>query len=158
MDPRASHPHWAQKFLTDEDFAAITQAIAAAEAGTSAEIRVHLERRVHHRRWRRPDALTRARAVFAHLGMHRTAERHGVLVYLALEDRKLALVGDEGIHARVGDDYWAGVRDAMLEELRAGRPRAAILVGIARLGRALGEHFPRRPGDANELGDQVSIG
>lgn len=152
------HPRWVSRILSDDDFDAITAAIAAAEAHTSGEIRVHLERCVPRPLLgRRPDALVRARHVFARLGMDRTAERHGVLVYLALEQRKLAIVGDVGIHARVGDDHWRGVRDHMVEALRRGAPRQAIVGAIEEIGRALAAHFPRRPDDRNELADDVSV-
>ena len=151
------HPHWAQRLFGEADFAAITEAIARAEAGTSAEIRVHLERRVHRLPGQRPDALRRARKVFAHLGMHLTAEHHGVLIYLAVADRKLAIVGDEGNHARVGDQYWATVRDQMVAKLREGHPLDAVLTGVADVGHVLAEHFPRRPDDKNELSDHVSL-
>ena len=154
----ARHPRWARRLLSDEDFDDIVHAIHAAEAESSAEIRVHLERRLHRRRGSKPqDALERARTVFGDLGMHRTAERHGVLIYLALEDRKLAIVGDEGIHRRVGEGYWAQVRDIMVEKLKVATPREAILAAVQEVRRVLGEHFPRRPGDANELSDQVSV-
>ena len=151
------HPRWAQRLFSEQDFVAITEAVVRAEAATSAEVRVHLERRVHRLPGRRPDALRRARTVFAHLGMHLTAEHHGVLIYLAVEDRKLAIVGDEGIHQHVGDGYWEGVRDAMIATLREGRPLDAVLAGIAEVGRVLAQHFPRRPGDENELRDHVSV-
>jgi len=152
------HPRWARRFLSEEEFEAIVRAILVAETKTSAEIRVHLERRVHHERGQeRVDALERARHVFTHLGMHRTAERHGVLIYLALEDRKLAIVGDEGIHRRVREGYWARVRDLMVEKLKVATPREAIVSAVQEVGRVLREHFPRRPGDANELSDQVSV-
>lgn len=152
------HARWARRFLSDTDFDAIVHAIVAAEAQTSGEIRVHLERRVPRRRGdKQGDVYRRAHEVFSHLGMHRTAHRHGVLIYLALEDHKLAIVGDEGIHGRVGDQYWARVRDLMVEKLKAGAPRDALLTAIHEVGRALQEHFPRRPGDTNELSDQVSV-
>ncbi len=152
------HPRWARRFLSDADFKAVVHAIVAAEAQTSGEIRVHLERRVPRRRDNKQgDVFQRAHEVFSHLGMHRTAERHAVLIYLALEDRRLAIVGDEGIHGRVGDPYWARVRDLMVEKLKAGAPRDALLAAIHQVGRALQEHFPRRPGDSNELSDQVSV-
>ena len=152
------HPRWTRRFLSDEDFDAIIRAIVAAEAETSGEIRVHLERRVpRHRGDKRGDVSRRAHEVFGHLGMHRTPQRHGVLIYLALEDRRLAIVGDEGIHGRVGDLYWARVRDLMMEKLRAGAARDALLAAIGEVGRALTEHFPRRPGDVNELSNQVSV-
>jgi uncharacterized membrane protein len=149
----AKHPRWARRFLSDEDFDAIARAIAQAEAHTSGEIRVHLERRIPPRR----DVLRRAHEVLRHLGMHQKTDRHGVLIYLALEDRKLAIVGDEGIHRRVGDGYWARVRDLMVEKLKAGASRDAILAAIHDVGRVLREHFPRRPGDSSELSDQVSV-
>jgi len=152
------HPKWARRFLSDADFDAITRAITTAEARTSAEIRVHLERRVPRRLFRRPsDVLSRAQHVFRRLGMHKTAERHGVLVYLAVEERRLAVVGDEGIHGRVGDRHWNRVRDLMVEKLRENAPRQARERAIGELGQALAEHYPRRPDDRNELSDEVSV-
>lgn len=154
----AKRPAWVRRFLDEDDLAAIHRAIVAAEARTAAEVRVHLERRVPRRLFRgRPGPLDRARQVFRRLGMHRTAERHGVLIYLAVDDRKLAVVGDAGIHEKVGDRHWEGVRDGMLERLRAGAPRAAIVGAIEAVGRELATHFPRRPGDVNELSDEVSV-
>ena len=153
------HPRWARRFLSEADFDAVTRAITTAEARTSAEIRVHLEPRVPLWRpfWRRPDVLSRAQHVFRQLGMHKMAERHGVLVYVAVEERRLAVVGDEGIHGRVGDRHWNRVRDLMIEELRANAPRQALEHAIAELGRALAEHYPRRRDDRNELSDEVSV-
>ena len=155
----AKHPAWTRRFLSESDFDAVTRAIAAAEARTSAEIRVHLERRVPRRLWvgRAPDILTRARHVFRRLGMHKTVERHGVLIYVAVADRRFAVVGDEGIHERVGDPHWHLVRDLIADRLKANAPREAIERGVEALGRALAEHYPRRPDDQNELSDEVSV-
>jgi uncharacterized membrane protein len=154
----AGHPGWTRQFLDEADFDAITRAIAEAESRTSGEIRVHLERRVPRRLFgRAPDVLVRARHVFHRLGMDRTAERHGVLIYLAIEERRLAVVGDEGIHGHVGDRHWHVVRDLMIERLRANAPREAIVRGIDAVGRALAEHYPRRPDDRNELSNDVSV-
>jgi uncharacterized membrane protein len=80
-----------------------------------------------------------------------------VLIYLAAEDRKLAVVGDAGIHARAGDALWREVSARMVERLRQGTPRAAITGAIEELGRALATHYPRRPDDRNELSDQVTV-
>jgi uncharacterized membrane protein len=152
----ARHPRWVRRVFSDEDLEAMQAAIARTEAQTSAEIRLHLEPRVP--RANSGDALIRARQVFAHLGMHRTARRNGVLIYLALADRRLAVVGDDGIHARVGADYWAALRDHMIARLRQGNPREAVLAAIAEAGQALRQHFPREPGDKDELSDEVSLG
>ncbi len=152
------HPTWTRRFLDEADFDAITRAIALAESRTSGEIRVHLERRVPRPMFgRAPDALARARHVFRRLGMHRTAERHGVLIYLAVDERRFAVVGDAGIHERVGDSHWHGVRDLMAAELRASAPRDAIVHAIDAIGLALSEHYPRRRDDRNELSDDVSV-
>jgi uncharacterized membrane protein len=154
----ARHPRWTRRLLGAADLDAVAEAIARAEAGTSAEIRVHLERRVP-RRWPRGmmDPLARARQVFARLEMHRTAERNGVLLYLAVADRRLAVVGDEGIHVRVGPAYWEALRDRMVARLTAQAPREALVEAVEDLGRVLGAHFPRRPDDRNELPDRVSL-
>lgn len=154
----AKHPKWTRRFLGATDFDAVSDAIKAAESRTSAEIRVHLERRLPRRFFgARVDALARARALFTKLGMHRTADRHGVLIYLAVDDRTLAVVGDVGIHERVGDQHWHRVCDGMLEKLRASAPREAIIGAIEGIGRELATHYPRRPDDTNELGDEVSV-
>lgn len=152
------HPRWARRFLGDEDFDAIARASANAEAHTSGEIRVHLERRVPRgRRGVVGDVLERARDVFWRLGIQRTRERNGVLIYLAIEDRRFAIVGDEGIHARVGNDHWVSMRDLMVEKLKNQQPGEAILSAISETVRVLREHFPRRPDDTDELSDQVSV-
>jgi uncharacterized membrane protein len=151
----ARHPRWVLRVFSADDLQALVEAIAGAERTTSGEIRVHLEPRLPRSAGR--DALARARQVFADLGMHRTAQRNGVLVYLALADHRLAVVGDEGIHARVGDGYWARLRDRLVERLRGGRPSQALLEAIGEVGTVLREHFPRGPDDVNELNDEVSV-
>jgi uncharacterized membrane protein len=152
------HPRWARALLSDADLDAIAAAVAAAERETSAEIRVHLERRLPRPRGAPAgDALARAAEVFTRLGMHATAERNGVLVYLAVDDHRLAIAGDAGIHARVGDEYWQRVRDAMVERLRRGEARDAVLHAVTEVGAVLRRFFPRRPDDRNELSDRVSL-
>lgn len=150
----SKHPAWTRTLFSEEDLDAIAAAVAEAERGTSGEIRVHLERRLP----RGGDALARATSLFTRLGMHATAERNGVLLYLAVGDRKLAIVGDAGVHARVGEPYWQGVRDAMVERLRAGAPRDAVVHAVTDVGLILRKFFPRRPDDTNELSDDVSLG
>jgi uncharacterized membrane protein len=153
-----AHPRWVRKVFSERDLQDIAAAVDRVERAAAAEVRVHLEQRVHHRRGETPDALARAQAVFHHLDMHKTQHRNGVLVYLALADRKLAIVGDEAIHARVGDAYWERVRDLMVQHLRAEAPRDAVVHAVEDLGRVLAEHFPRRPDDTpGELTNEVSV-
>ncbi|PYO46290.1 MAG: hypothetical protein DMD84_26480 [Candidatus Rokuibacteriota bacterium] len=86
------------------------------------------------------------------------AENVDALARAAVEDRKLAIVGDEGIHTRVGDDYWTGVRDRMIERLRAGAVRGAVIGAVAEVGTTLARFFPRGPDDVDELPDDISLG
>ena len=152
------HPRWASRVFRRADLDAIVAAVRDAERRTAAEIRVHIERRVAQGRRPTPDALARARDVFAALKMHETALRAGVLIYLAVDDHQLAIVGDEGIHARVGDGYWEEIRDRMVQRLRGGVARDAVVQAVAEVGAALAREFPRRPDDVDELPDQVSLG
>jgi len=152
----AGHPKWLHTLFSDEDLDSLIGAIRRAEAETSGEIRLHLERRLPTAAG--GDALARAREVFERLGMQATAERNGVLIYLAIDDHRLAVVGDDAVHARVGDGYWNALRDGLVERLRAGRPREALVTAIENVGATLRHHFPRGAGDANELSDDVSAG
>ncbi|HEV2055132.1 MAG TPA: TPM domain-containing protein [Methylomirabilota bacterium] len=148
----ARHPKWVRAILSDDDLAAITRAVTEAEGHTSAEVRVHFDHSCEG------DALQQAIKVFERLGMHRTAARNGVLVYVSVTDRKLAVIGDKGIHERVGEAYWQGLVDAVRERLRQQQSRDGLIHALAEVGRELGRHFPRRPGDKNELSNDVSTG
>jgi uncharacterized membrane protein len=145
------HPKWVRAFLSEDDLEAVARAVAQAEGHTSAEIRVHLDHACPG------EALQQAVKVFERLGMHKTAARNGVLVYISVTDRKLAIVGDTGIHERVGDAYWQGLVAGVLLRMRQQGPRDGLIHALAEVGRALGHHFPRRPDGKNELSDEVSV-
>ncbi len=147
----ARHPRWVRQFMSEADLEAVTRAIGEAEAGTSAEIRVHLDHKCPG------DPMARATAVFERLGMHWTAARHGVLIYVAIGHRKLAVIGDQGIHERVGEAYWQRLVADVLACFRDERPRDGFLLAVGEMGAALHQHFPRNPDDRNELRDEVSI-
>jgi uncharacterized membrane protein len=148
----ARHPRWVRAFMSEADLRAVTEAIEEAERLTSAEIRVHLDHRCPG------DAMAQATAIFERLGMHQTAERHGVLIYIVVGDRKLAVIGDKGIHERVGDAYWQGLVAGVIAHLREERPRDGLVHAVREVGAVLRSHFPRRRDDRNELTDEVSIG
>jgi uncharacterized membrane protein len=90
--------------------------------------------------------------------MTATRERNGVLIYVAPASRKLAIVGDLGIHERCGAGFWRETAAAMEADFREGRFTEGIVAGVARAGLALATHFPRaaQPPDVNELPDEVS--
>jgi uncharacterized membrane protein len=127
----------------------IVQAIAAAEAKSSAEIRVHVTRRVPK------DLEHRAVRRFHKLGMTNTAERNGVLVYIAPRARQFRILGDVAIHAKCGDEFWKAVAAAMEGHFRKGEFTEGVVRGVERLGEELAKHFPRAGADRNELPNQI---
>lgn len=145
-----------RKFFTADEQARLGAAIAAAEKRTSGEIRLHLERDVPATAPTGGDAYLRAREVFAGLKMHETAERNGVLVYLATRSRRFAVLGDEQLHQRVGEAFWNDIRDLMAGHFREDRFVEGLCAGIELVGERLREHFPYREGDVNELSNDIS--
>jgi uncharacterized membrane protein len=139
-------------FFSAEEKERINLAIRDAELNTSGEIRVHMERKC------RGEALDRAAYLFEKLDMHETALRNGVLFYLAVDDRKFAILGDAGINQVTGEDFWDHIRDRIVEEFRQGRFAAGLETGIRMAGVKLKEHFPYLEGDVNELPDEISFG
>ncbi len=149
MSGRSTIP---RQYFGDGERTRIVAAIQAAERRTSGEIRVHIEREV-------PlggDAYAHAREVFARLGMHATAARNGVLIYLAVKARRFAVVGDEGLHTHVGDAFWSETRDVIGAAFADDRPVEGIEAAISRIGERLREHFPVADDDVNELPDDIS--
>jgi len=145
-------------FFSYEEQKRIVAAITAAELRTSGEIRFHLERDIPGKAPVNGDPYLQARAVFDKLGMHRTEARNGVLVYMAVRSRKFAIVGDEELHVRVGDEFWSDVVSAMGSAFTEDRFVDGLETGIGMIGEKLREHFPYRSDDVNELPDDISYG
>jgi uncharacterized membrane protein len=145
-----------RKFFTEEEQRQVREAIVAAEARTSGEIRLHLERDLPRRKAIAGDPYLRAREVFSQLGMHETAERNGVLIYLATRARRFAVLGDEELHQRVGEEFWTEIRDLFASHFREDRFTAGLAAGIALIGERLRQYFPHRDDDVNELSDEIS--
>ncbi|RKD87757.1 TPM domain-containing protein [Mangrovibacterium diazotrophicum] len=139
-------------FFTEQEKKQITDAIKAAELKTSGEIRVHVEGRC------KEDVLDCAAHWFEQLKMHKTAARNGVLFYLAVTDRKFAILGDAGINAKVPDNFWESTKDLMLSHFKKGRFADGLSEGILMAGKQLKEHFPYQKDDVNELSDDISFG
>ncbi|MCB0812494.1 MAG: TPM domain-containing protein, partial [Flavobacteriales bacterium] len=105
----------ADQFLDTSGRAQVREAIGAAERRTSGELRVHLEDHIEE------DVLDHAAYVFEELGMHRTRDRNGVLVYVAVADRQVAVLGDSGINEQVPDGFWTDVVGLLKLHFAAGR-------------------------------------
>ncbi len=137
-------------FFSKEQEMAVIEAIRAAERKTSGEIRVHIEKNC------RGEVLDEAVRVFRKLGMHRTAARNGVLVFIAPERREFAIIGDEGINAVVPPGFWDEERDLMLAHFREGQFGEGVCAAIGKVGEKLKAHFPVAADDENELPDEIS--
>jgi uncharacterized membrane protein len=141
-------------FLKSLDDERIVAAIREAEARSRAEVRVHVAAREV------ADPRTEATRVFERLGMADTAERNGVLLFVAPASQSITVLGDREAHERCGEAFWTGVVESVRGEFRAGRFTEGIVAGVRAVGDELARHFPRRPGesDRNELPDAVSRG
>ena len=142
----------AENFFTQEQKSKIITAIEEAELSTSGEIRVHVESRC------KEDVLDRAAYWFKKLSMHKTELRNGVLFYLAVTDRKFAILGDAGINAVTPDNFWDEIKEQMLERFKAEQFTEGLAEGILRAGKALKDNFPHQTDDVNELPDDISFG
>lgn len=130
----------------------IVEAIKQAELNTSGEIRLHVEPKCSS------NPLLRAQQLFAQLGMQQTELKNGVLFYVAYTDKKFAIVGDSGIHAKVSDAFWDEERDLMQEHFRKGDFTSGICKAIERAGEKLKTYFPLQHNDRNELSNDISFG
>jgi uncharacterized membrane protein len=141
----------ARNFFTKEQQEDIRQAIMNAELDTSGEIRVHIENTCTG------DAVDRALAVFTKLGMEKTESRNGVLIYLAVKNRKFAIIGDTGIHTFVTENFWDSVRNKMMDHFRENQFTEGLIDAITETGKKLKSHFPYKTDDKNELSDEISF-
>lgn len=140
----------AKGFFSSAEEMMILNAIRHAESNTSGEIRVHLEDRC------KTDVLDRASQVFDLLKMQKTKLRNGVLFYLAVKDKKFAIIGDAGINAKVADDFWDDIKGLLLQNFKNGEFANGLSEGIIKAGEQLKVHFEYQEDDVNELPDDIS--
>lgn len=140
-----------ENFFSSEEKKRITDAIAEAEKNTSGEIRLHAEGHC------KIDVLDRAAYVFKKLGMHETEQRNGVLFYLAVHDRKFAIIGDAGINRVVPADFWNEIKETMLDYFKEGKFTDGLTKGILMAGEQLKANFPFHKDDVNELSNEISF-
>ena len=142
----------ARNFFSKEDQQRIMHSIREAEKNTSGEIQVHLENTC------KKPVLQRAAELFDSLHIYKTAERNGVLIYLAVEEKKFAIIGDVGINQKVPPGFWDEIKAQMETLFRQGKFTDGLCDGIRMSGEQLGKHFPFTKDDTNELPDELSFG
>jgi len=144
----------ADTLLTASDKQELVEAIQLAEKNTSGEIRVFVETKLG-----KVDALTRAKEIYFKNKMNETKERNGVLVYVAVNDKKIAIYADQGIYEKMGIEFWYTQVQEMTSHFKLMNYIAGISTVVNEIGIALQNHFPYdRSNDTNELSDEIMIG
>lgn len=141
-----------KSIFTEELKSKVVAAIEDAELATSGEVRLHVDD------FCKGDVLDRAAFIFEKLEMHKTDLRNGVLFYLAVSDRKFAILGDAGINQKVEENFWDEVKDIVLSNFKNGSYEAGLTEGIRKAGEQLKAHFPYQEDDVNELDNDISFG
>lgn len=139
-----------EPLLTEEQEQSVVEAISRAEKVTSAEIRVHIEENC------KKDPIERARKVFHKLKMDRTERKNGVLIYVATDDRKLAVFGGKGIYEKVGHQFWDDVVEQLSTRYVNGQYEKGLVEAVETVADKLEEIYPYEQGVVNELSNQIS--
>lgn len=142
----------AEAFLSAAERQRVAAAISEAEQRTSGEVRVHLEDHIED------DVLDHAAFIFEELGMHRTKDRNGVLIYVSVGDRKTAVIGDKGINERVPPNFWNDVLSVLKLHFAAGKQADGLCQAVAMVGEKLRTFHPYQRDDSDELSNEVSVG
>ncbi len=130
----------------------VIKAIEDAELNTSGEIRVHIESSCS------ADPIKRAVYIFNKIGMNKTEQRNGVLIYIAWKSQKFAIIGDEGINSVVSEDFWDKEKYILLSYLKENKPAQGLCEAIRMIGENLKQHFPYQKDDINEQSNEISFG
>ena len=141
-----------KEFIGNHGKLQIEQAIKEAELNTSGEIRVHIESKCLQ------DPLQRAVYIFNYLKMFNTQARNGVLIYVAVESRKFAIIGDAGINKVVPDNFWNSIKENMGTAFSQGKYIDGLVEAIREAGVSLKRYFPYQSDDVNEQPDEISFG
>ena len=141
----------AKQLFTEELQKQVVSAIETAELNTSGEVRVHLDDKC------KGEVLDRAAYVFEKLEMHKTEQRNGVLFYLAVQDKKFAILGDAGINQKVSDNFWEEIKSDVISNFKKGDFAGGLSSGIVKAGEQLKAHFPYQEDDVNELDNEISF-
>jgi len=145
---RAGEQMRTREFLSKLEHDRIIEAIREAESKSSGEIRVVIQRGKL-----KSDPLDAAQKKFHRLGMHKTRERNAVLIFVAPRVHKLAVVGDNAIHEKCGDEFWQRLVQRMRTHFQNEKFSDALIEAVNEVGSVLATHFPQTVRDANELPD-----
>ena len=140
--------------FTREELDGIKKAVAGAELLTGGEIAVDIISDCRRGLSTKEQAL----AEFHRLGLDKTREKTGVLVLIILRQKAAEILADKGINDKVPADYWNDIVNIIVDGFKEGKPYSGICRAVGLIGDKLGEHFPRKPDDTNEIPDNVKLG
>jgi len=145
-----------KKLFTKEDLAAITTAIGEAEKTTAGEIRVSIRQK---RRWRerKMNIEEMARREFHGIGMAKTKNQTGILIFLLMDEKKFFILADEGIHTKVEEITWTKIAEEMSSHFSKKNFHQGVIHGVQAVGKVLSRFFPRKADDRNELPNDVHV-
>ena len=140
-----------QKFFKNPE--AIVQAIKKAELKTSGEVKVHIEE------YCPKEVMEQAKDVFHQLKMHELPDKDGVLIYVAVSDHKICIIGDKNIDDKVGVNFWNETVFQMSESFKKELFDEGVIQAVNEIGRKLQDYFPYdSKTDKNNLNDDISYG
>jgi len=141
-----------EDFLTAKQEQALIETIKISEKNTSGEIRVHIEKSTEK------SSMDRALEVFYLLEMDKTELRNGILIYVAVESKKIAIIGDEGINNLVPKNFWDEELAMLISYFKESNFTEGLQLVIIEIGKKLKQFFPYQKNDSNELSDEISKG
>jgi uncharacterized membrane protein len=142
----------AKSFFSEAEQQQIIESITQAEAKTNGEIRLHIEA------YCPKDPYERAKELFEQLNIHQTEHRNGVLIYVAYEDHKLAILGDKGIYGKTGPNFWVEEKDLLVSYFKQNAYATGLCRAIADVGEKLSVFSPKTAKNVNELPNDISFG
>lgn len=149
---------WARRAFRADDLAAIGAAVKTAEATQRGEIRIAIEGALPLRSLLdKQSCRDRAAALFESLGVAKTREANGILIYVQLVDRRVEILADRGIAALIAQSEWDALCRKMEKAFYAGDYRGGMLDAITRISQLLGVHFPATADNPNELDDAPTV-
>jgi uncharacterized membrane protein len=137
--------------LTASEKEEIQECIRLAELKTSGEIRVHIDKKCDS------DPFEKAVTIFNKLKMYQTRDRNGVLIYISFSDRKLAIIGDQGINSVVPSDFWESTKNELIFRFKRNEFAQGIIDAVNEAGKQLEQYFPLKSDDKNELSNEITM-
>ena len=138
-------------FLTDQQMASLVEAIQTAEDHSTGEIRIHIDSNTEG------NNAQIAFEVFKRLCKNKTVAKNAVLFHVNFEQQYLTIIGDEGIHEKVHQNFWDQMHDRMTQEFKKGNFHDGLKNAVLETGLELKKYFPISGENPNELPNEITF-